>query len=121
MLGEDVDLATVLALHPAIPPGFTRTIDARDGHVHCVLTPESPALLDPDQPGWIGALARGEQAGVQGLAQAIDARALVRAVHARDGVVEIDVDVDPNAEPAPEPAVVAFMRIGMLSSWKFVL
>ena len=58
---------------------------------------------------------------MQGLAQAIDARALVRAVHARDGVVEIDVDVDPNAEAAPEPAVVAFMRIGMLSSWKFVL
>jgi hypothetical protein len=121
VFGEDVDLATVLALHPAIPPGFDRTIDARGDHVHCVLTPESAALLDKDQPGWIGALARGEQAGVQGLAQAIDPRARVRAVHTRDGVVQIDVHVDSNAEPAAEPAVVAFMRIGMLSSWKFVL
>jgi hypothetical protein len=53
--------------------------------------------------------------------QAIDARARVQAVCNEDGRVEIDVHADPNAEPAPEPAVVAFMRIGMLSRWKFVL
>jgi hypothetical protein len=121
VLGDEVDLATVLALHPAIPPGFTRTIEVRDDHVHCVLVPESPALLDRDQPGWIGALARGETAGIQGVVQAIDARARVQAVHNEDGRVEISVHADPNAEPAPEPAVVAFMRIGMLSRWKFVL
>jgi len=121
VLGDEVDVATVLGLHPAIPPGFTRTIEVRDDHVHCTLAPESPELLDTDQPGWIGALARGERAGVQGAVQAIDARARVQTVHVQDGRVEIDVHVDPKAEPAFEPAVVAFMRIGMLSSWKFVL
>jgi hypothetical protein len=121
VLGDDVELATVLALHPAIPPGFTRTIEVRDDHIHCTLVPESPALLDMDQPGWIGALARGETAGIQGVVQAIDARASVQAVRNEHGRVAIDVHVDPHAEPAPEPAVIAFMRIGMLSRWKFVL
>ncbi len=121
VLGDEVQLATVLALHPAIPPGFTRTVEIRDDHVHCALVPESPALLDRDQPGWIGALARGETAGIQGVVQPIDARARVRAVRIEEGAVMIDVHVDRNAEPAPEPRVVAFMRIGMLSRWKFAL
>ncbi len=121
VLGGDVDLPAILALHPAIPPGFSRAIEFRDDHVHCTLTPESAALLDTDQPGWIGALARGETAGMQGVVQAIDARADVRTVRVEDGCVVIDVHLDPNADPAPEPAVVAFMRIGMLSRWKFVL
>ena len=46
---------------------------------------------------------------------------VVEAVRNEDGAVAIDVHVDPNAEPTPEPRVVAFMRIGMLSRWKFVL
>jgi hypothetical protein len=45
----------------------------------------------------------------------------VRTVRVEEGAVMIDVHVDRNAEPAPEPAVVAFMRIGMLSRWKFAL
>ena len=121
VLGDEVDLATVLALHPAIPPGFTRSIEVRDEHVHCTLVPESPALLDTDQPGWIGSLVRGETAGIQGVVQPIDDRARVEGVRIEGGAVAIDVHVDPNAEPAPEPRVVAFMRIGMLSRWKFAL
>jgi hypothetical protein len=121
VLGDDADLATVLALHPAIPPGFTRAVEVTADHVSCTLEPESPALLDTGQPGWIGALARGETRGMQGVVQPIDARARVESVRVADGRVTIDVNVDPNAEPASEPQVVAFMRIGMLSRWKFVL
>jgi hypothetical protein len=121
VLGDDADIATVLALHPAIPPGFARTVAARGNQVHCTLEPESSALLDTEQPGWIGALVRGEPRGIQGAVQPIDPRAHVESVRVEDGRVEIDVRVDTDAEPAPEPSVVAFMRIGMMSRWKFVL
>jgi hypothetical protein len=115
------DLETVLALHPAIPPGFARAT-ARDGTtVTLTLTPESQALLDPAQPGWIGALARGETRGVQGIVQALDPRAGVDGVTTRDGTIVVEVDADPAREPLPEPSSVAFMRVGMLATWKFRL
>jgi hypothetical protein len=45
----------------------------------------------------------------------------VARVTTADGCIEIDVHVDPQAEPVREPDVVAFMRVGMLSTWKFSL
>ncbi len=119
---ESLDLATVLALHPALPPGFTRTVDADGDHVRCTLEPESAALLDRDQPGWIGALARGDaRPGIEGIVLPVDRHARVEDVRVEDGKVIVDVRGGALPEPADEPNVVGFMRIGMMSRWKFVL
>ena len=121
VLGADLDVANALALHPAIPPGFQRNVHVDGDRVRCTLEPESAALLDPDQPGWIGALARAEPRGIEGVVLPIDRRARVEDVRVEGGAVTIDVTLGARAEPIPEPDVVAFMRIGMLSRWKFVL
>ena len=112
----------MLALHPAIPPGFTRTVERDGDRVRCTLAPESPALLDPAQPGWIGALARGETRGIEGIVQPIDGRARVDARRRSPTAASRSTCTSTrDAEPVPEPDVVAFMRIGMLSTWKFSL
>jgi hypothetical protein len=117
----DLDIAGALALTPALPPGFARTVTTDGNRVRCVLAPESPALLDKEQGGWIGSLARGDTRGPQGIVQALDGRARVDAV-TNDGTgITIDVTVDEQAAAAPEPEVIAFMKIGMLSEWKFNL
>jgi hypothetical protein len=122
MFGGELDVADVLALHPTIPPGFLRTVQVDGDRVRCTLTPESPALMGADQPGWIGALVRGEaRTGFEGIVQAIDRRAEVDDVRVENGGVVVEVRTDALAEPLPEPVVVAFMRIGMLHRWKFVL
>ena len=120
-LGGSIDVATALALSPALPPGFAREVTTTGRHVHAVLIPESSALLADDQPGWIGALVRGEPRGIEGIVQPIDARARVTGMRVAGGAVEIDVHADPAAAPAPAPEPVGFMRIGMLANWKFVL
>jgi len=120
-LGGSLDVATALALTPALPPGFARAVTADGAHVRATLTPESPALLADDQPGWIGALVRGERRGLEGIVQPVDGRARVIDARVADGAVEIDVHIDADAQPAPTPEPVSFMRIGMLAGWKFVL
>jgi len=116
---EVTDIGAMLLLHPAIPPGFVRAVTSSGTQVELGLTPESPALLDTTQPGWIGALARGETRGLQGIVQPLDARARVASVRVSDGRVVVAVDVDPSASVLEEPEVLAFMRVGMLSTWKF--
>jgi hypothetical protein len=121
LLEDDADVETVLALQPSVPPGFARAVERDGDRVRLTLAPESPALLDDAQPGWIGAMVRGERRGFQGMVQPIDARARVEAVQVVDGGVTVDVVIDPGAEPQSEPSSVAFMRIGMLGTWKFSL
>ena len=120
-LGDDLDVATALALHPAIPPGFTRSVEHDGNRIRARLVPETEALLDPAPGGWIGALARGEPRGIEGIVRAVDRRAQVDAVTNTGGGVTIDVRIDEDASPGPEPDAVAFMRIGMLARWKFSL
>lgn len=116
---SETDLATIIALHPALPPGFARDVAVDGAHLRCTLTPTQPALLDPDQPGWIGALARGETRGFDGLVRGFDPRARVAALTVGDGSIEVDVLVDPEVPVGREPDVLAFMRIGTLASWQF--
>jgi len=119
---EDLDVPTVLALHPALPPGFTRTVEVQGDQVRCTLVPESPALLDREQPGWIGALARGEAvSGIEGIVLPVDSHAQVDEVRVADGNVAINMRTGARGEAVETPKVVDFMRIGMLSRWKFVL
>ena len=119
VLGNSCDVATVLALHPALPPGFTRTVERNGAHVTCTLEPESPALLDPAQPGWIGALVRGDQRGIEGVVHPVDRHARIGDVDVDKDRVTVRVETAALAEPVPEPDTVAFMRVGMLSTWKF--
>ena len=115
----DTDLATIIGLHPALPPGFARQVSVDGSRVHCTLTPVTPELLDPAQPGWIGALARAETRGIEGIIRGFDPCARVDAVSVHDEAVHIDVLVDPTAPVEREPDVLAFMRIGTLGSWQF--
>jgi hypothetical protein len=117
----DNDVTTMLALHPAIPPGFAREIVSNGDNVRCILTPESPALLDATQGGWIGALARGETRGIEGIVQPIDPHAKVIALEVQQDTLEIVVQTNALAAPVHEPDAVAFMRIGALHSWRFNL
>jgi hypothetical protein len=121
LLGNAGDVATILALTPAIPPGFERAVDVDGRRVRMTLTPESSALLDETQTGWIGALARGERRGIEGIVLPIDRTARVEAVNVTGGRVTIEVECGAETEPVKEPNVVAFMRIGMLHTWQFDL
>jgi hypothetical protein len=81
------------------------------------LKPEVPALLDPGHPGWIGALTRGDRRGIEGIVRPIDPRA---SFEMRTGEeVVIDVELGALAEPPEEPDVLAFMRVGSLSTFEF--
>ncbi len=118
---EISDVASMLLVHPAIPPGFTRSVSSSGPVVTLELVPEAAALLSREQPGWIGALVRGEARGLQGIVQPLDARARVTSVAINDGSVTATIDCSPSAAPLEEPEVLAFMRVGMLSTWKFHL
>ena len=90
--------------------------------VRCTLEPESPTLLDRDQPGWVGALACGEaQLGIEGIVLPVDRHATVEDIRVDDGRVVIAVRTNARPAPVEVPKVVAFTRIGMLHRWKFVL
>ena len=114
-------LATVLAMHPAFPPGFEATVrvDADGGRVTLELRPLAAGLLDPENPGWLGLLARGERGGVEAMAQAVDRRAQVAGVEVSSDRVVIDVAVDEGAPPAPEPSEVELVRLSGAVSWVF--
>jgi hypothetical protein len=120
--GGGIDaVATVLALHPAFPPGFETavSVDDRDGRVTLQLRPLGEGLLDPANPGWLGLLARGERGGVEAMAQAVDRRASVDDVSVVDDRVVIEVVVNENAPQAPEPPEVELVRLSGAVSWAF--
>jgi hypothetical protein len=118
--GGGIDtLAPVLALHPALPPGFERAVDVDASRVRLELTPLAAGLLDPSNPGWLGLLARGERGGVEAMARAVEPGADVAEVNVDGERAVITVRVDSQAEPAAEPPELAFMRLSGTSSWVF--
>ncbi|HMF82049.1 MAG TPA: hypothetical protein VKI01_02095 [Acidimicrobiia bacterium] len=112
-------VATVLALHPAFPPGFESAVELGDDGVTLALTPLADGLLDPSNPGWLGLLARGERGGVEAIAQAVDRRTRVTDIAVADDGVVIEVAVDASAAPAPEPPEVELVRLSGAVSWVF--
>ena len=119
--GEPAELlASVLALHPGIPYGFDRAIDVTGDAVTFTLTPSVDGLLDPDHPGTVGLVARGEHGGVEAMARAVVPRARVRSFDVADGSAIVVIDLDA-AEPTDEPASVAFMRFGLAPAFSFDL
>jgi hypothetical protein len=112
-------IGAVLRLHAGLPPGFVCAAQVRPGGVRIVLEPESPELLDPEHPGWLGLLLRGTARGVEAAAQAVEPRARLVAFEARQGRVALDLAVDPAAAPAEAPKEAAFMRLSTATSWVF--
>jgi hypothetical protein len=120
LTGGGIDaLATVMALHPALPPGFDRTVDVDADHVRLELRPLADGMLEPANPGWLGLLARGERGGIEAMAQAVEPHARLDEVAVGDGRAVIDLAVDAAAQPAPGPPEVAFVRLSGTSSWVF--
>lgn len=112
-------LAAVLAHHPMLPPGFRTRLETDGDRLHLELAPVTDGLLDPDHPGWCGALARGDRRGVAAMVQGADRHAELAALAVTDDGVVVDVLRNASADPAPEPDIVALVRIGMVSTWSF--
>lgn len=114
-------VATVLGLHPALPPGFETAVDvdAGAGRITVELTPLADGLLDPSNPGWLGLLARGERGGVEAMAQAVDRRARVVDASAGSDRVVVEVALDETGPPASEPPEAELVRLSGAVSWVF--
>ncbi len=119
-LGTSTDadgLARVLALTPAVPPGFDRRVEVDGDRVHVELTATHAGLLDESHPGWCGVLARGDARGVEAMARGVDRGARVDGVEVSGDTASVDVVL--GGAPAAEPDAVALGRIGMVATWSF--
>jgi hypothetical protein len=114
-------VASVLALLATLPPGFARSVEVEPERVRLALRPADAALLDPEHPGWLGLLLRGDLRGVEAAAQAVDPRARLAGGETAGGAVAIELAVSPDAAPAEPPAAAGFMRLSTATGWKFDL
>jgi hypothetical protein len=81
----------------------------------------NPDLLDPEHPGWLGLLARGEQGGLEAAAQAVEPRARLADFSIRSGRVAMEFTVQRDAAAATAPPAAAFMSLSTASSFSFDL
>jgi hypothetical protein len=86
--------------------------------VQLTLTSYLDGLLDTEHPGVPGLLARGERAGLEAMARAVDARAELREVTVDGPTVTATFVVDPAASPADPPGEVGLMQ-SLASGWVF--
>jgi len=119
--GGSEAIAAVLLRVATLAPGFERRVEVSPDRVRLVLTPESGELLDPEQPGWLGLLVRGEPGGLEALAQAVEPRARLAQHTVRDGAIALELAIDPAASPVAAPQPVALTRISTAASWRFDL
>ena len=117
--GDPEALASVLRLHGALAPGFARRAEARRDGVRLVMEPSDPQLLDPENPGWLGQLARGETRGLEAAAQGAAPCAALRTLETRDGRIVADFDIDPARTPAETPREAALMRFSTATAYQF--
>jgi hypothetical protein len=116
--GSDA-IAAVLQLVTPLAPGFARKLETSASGVRLTLEPASAELLDPENPGWVGLLVRGNPRGLEAMAQAVEPRAALRSVDLRNGRVEAEFEIDPQREPAATPREAALMRFSSATSWGF--
>ena len=118
--GGGVELiASVLALHPALPPGFAREVSIDNGVVTAVFTPEVASLLNAEQPGWTGQFVRGEVAGIEAMLHALEPQATVDAIENDGATITVTARVDAGREPAVAPQTVALAKLSTATAWKF--
>jgi hypothetical protein len=114
-------VAGVLRRLATLPPGFHRRAEVSEDRVHLALEPMNADLLDPEHPGWVGLLARGERGGVEAAAQAAEPRARLTALSAHSGRVSMEFTVQRDATPATAPPAAAFMPLSTATSFLFDL
>jgi len=119
--GGSEAVASVLLLCATLAPGFAREVELDVDRVRLTLVPERAELLDPEQPGWLGCLVRGEPAGLEAMAQAVDPHAHLARHALRDGRIELELALDPASAPAEAPQAVALTRISTAAAWAFDL
>jgi hypothetical protein len=119
--GGAAAVAALLPLLATLPPGFARRAEDRGERVRLVLEASGPELLDPEHPGWLGLLARGELRGVEAAAQALEPRARLAGASAAPGRLEVELSVLPGTAPAEPPSEAAFMRLSTATSFAFDL
>ena len=112
-------VALVLRLHAVLPPGFARDARVEGETVTLRLEPQSPDLLDAENPGWLGLAARGEGLGIETAAQGVDPRARLESVAVRSGGIEAEISVRANAEPAKMPKSATFMKDSTATKFVF--
>lgn len=112
-------VARVLRLHAILPPGFARDVRVDGEIVSLRLEPQDAALLDPEHPGWLGLVARGEGLGIETAAQGVDARARLDAIAVRDGAIEARLQVRAAAEPATMPKAATFLKTSTAMTFAF--
>jgi len=112
-------LPDVLRLHGALPPGFARRVESRGDRLRLWLEPTSAALLEPENPGWLGLVARGRTRGVEALAQAVEPRARLVGFESADGGIAAEFAIDADREAAKAPKEAAFMHLSTATTWIF--
>ena len=112
-------VAMALRLHAILPPGFSRDVQIEGETVTLRLEPQSPELLDPEHPGWLGLAARGEGLGIETAAQGVDPRARLASVAVRGGGIEAEITVRAGAEPAKIPKAATFMKDSTATKFVF--
>jgi len=119
-LGERVDrVAAALALTPAFPPGFDRTVEATGDHVEIRFEPTHDGIGDPDHPGCVGSLARGVTTGVQGTVCGLGFEPESLEARRHGSTIVYGFDVAPAAPDRKVPGAVAIGQIGKAASWSF--
>ena len=114
-------IAGILAIHPGFPPGFEREISADDSTLRMTLTPEFESLLNREQFGWIGQLAREEVDGIAAMLHPVEPKARVVSVINSGTSIEITVGIDHTGEAVLEPQCVALAKISGTARWQFDL
>jgi len=117
--GGAAAVGRVLALNAALPPGFSRAVSVDGERVRVVLEPQSAELLDPERPGWLGLVARGEGSGFEMAAQGVDARARLSSIDVRDGRVVVELSVSSGSAPAAMPKAAQFMSVSGATTFQF--
>lgn len=112
-------VARALRLHAILPPGFSRDVRVDGETVTLRLEPQDAALLDPEHPGWLGLVARGEGLGIETAAQGVDPRARLASIVVRDGAVEAEVHVGAATEPAKMPKAATFLKTSTAMTFAF--
>jgi hypothetical protein len=117
--GGAESLASVLRLHPTLPPGFVRSVEIRPGGVRLRLEPVQSELLDPAGPGWLGLAVRGIGRGLEAAAQAVERRARLAAFETDAGGLVAEFAIDPARPPAEPPREADFMGFSTATTWVF--
>lgn len=119
-LQADVEgVADALALTPAIPPGFQRSVTRNEDRIGIVLEPIYDGILDADHPGWVGSLARGVSTGIEGTVGGIGLESTAVDVVVDKSHVRLALTVAPAAADRPMPDMVQLGYIGKASTWSF--